>query len=160
MNAQIKMIGVKKKTNDKSKMALYQKQARKIMKGFAIYWNDSNPFTEDGNISNEGVTHTNPTLRLTANEMWDRSQQWILNTEFTWAVRMVVIFDTPKRGDKPDEYLFHYTCTLRGKKSDELNEAMKEALEKSIAGNDAYPDGHKNKGTYLHCEFVAQIVGI
>ena len=160
MNAQIKMIGVKKNKNNKGKMARYQKQARRGMKGFAIYWNDSNPFTEDGNISSDGVTHTNSTQRLIAREMWDRCKKWILNTEFTWEVRMVVIFDTPKRGEKPDEYIFRYTCTLRGKKSEDLNKAMKLALEKSIAGNDAYPVGHKNKGTYLHCEFVAQIVGI
>lgn len=160
MSAQIKMVGMKKNKNNKDKMARYQKQARRGMKGFAIYWNDSDPFTENGDISSHGVTHTNPTQKLIAREMWDKCQHWILHTEFTWLVRMVVIFDTPKRDDDPDEYIFRYTCTLRGKKSGDLNDKIEMSLKKSIDGNNSYPDGHKNKGQYLHCEFVAQIVGV
>lgn len=160
MTPKIKMIAQKKNKNDKGKMARYLKQARKLMKGFSVYWVDSHPFTEDGGISNDGVSHTNPTQKIIAQKMWDDCKLWILNTEFTWLVRMTVIYDTPNRGIKPDQYDFTYTCTLRGKKSDDLNEAMKAALKKSMAGNDAYPDGHKNKGKYLYCEFIAQIVGV
>lgn len=160
MNAQIKMIGVKKKTNDKSKMARYLKQARRGMKGFALSWVDADPYEENSEISNKAVSHTNPTQKLIAEEMWRTCSHWICNTEFMWLVRMTVIYDTPQRDLNPDQFDFNFTCTLRGKKSDVLNDAMKAELIKSRKCNDSYPDGHKNKGKYLYCEFIAQIVGV
>lgn len=124
MNAQIKMIVVKKKTNNKDKMARYQKQARRGLKGLALSWVDADPYAENAEISSTSVSHTNPIQRIVVGEMWARCAEWICNTEFTWLVRMTVIYDAQKRDIKPDQYEFTYTCTLRGKKSDELNEAM------------------------------------
>lgn len=156
----IKMIGRKKRTNSKNKMAAYQKQARKGIKGLILKWADAEPFIEQAAIWNTDVSHTNPTQRLLVGEMWRECAQWICNTEFTWRVSMLVVFDTDKRGLKVDDYEFNFTCTLRGKKSEILNDAMQEALRESHAGNNSLPDGHKNKGIYQHCEFVAQVIGI
>ena len=156
----IKMICRKKRTNSKNKMAAYQKQARKGLKGLILKWVDADPFSEDAAISNTSVSHTNATQRLVVDQMWQQCADWICNTEFTWRVSMLVVFDTDKRGLKVDDYEFNFTCTLRGKKSEILNNAMQEALRESHAGNDSLPDGHKNKGKYQYCEFVAQVIGI
>lgn len=157
------MLALKKpkpRSNKKKKMASYQERARRGLKGMILKWTDSDPFSEDGVITATDVTHTNPTQRLVVRDMWARCSEWILNTEFTYCVQMRVVFETENRGLKADELEFDYTCTLRGAKSQILNDAMEAELVECIKANAAYPDGHKNKGKYLHCEFVAQIVGI
>lgn len=160
MTNAVRMLNVKKRTNSKAKMAQYAKQARKGIKGLILKWTDTDPFRENGQIYNTDVSHTNPTQRLIVGEMWRQCQKWILHTEFTWRVTMKVVFTGTARGDKVDEFEFDYTFTLRGNKSDDLNTAMEEALRESLEGNAAFPDGHKNKGIYSHCEFTAQVIGI
>lgn len=150
----------KQRSNKKKKMASYQERARRGLKGMILKWTDSDPFSEDGAITATDVTHSNPTQRLVVRDMWARCSEWILNTEFMYCVQMRVVFETDSRGLKVDELEFDYTCTLRGAKSQILNDAMESELIECIKSNDAYPSGHKNKGKYLHCEFVAQIVGI
>ena len=160
MNASMQSKKPKQRSNKKKKMASYQERARRGLKGMILKWTDSDPFSEDGLITATDVTHSNPTQRLVVRDMWARCNEWILNTEFMYCVQMRVIFETENRGLKVDELEFDYTCTLRGAKSQILNDAMESELIECIKANDAYPGGHKNKGTYLHCEFVAQIVGI
>lgn len=158
MNALVK-IPAKKRSNSKKKMASYQERARRGLKGMILRWIDTDPFSENGEIKNPEVTHKNPTQRLIVRDMWYRCNSWILTNEFTYCVTMKVVFETEKRGLKVDEFEFNYTCTLRGAKSDTLNDAMQAELVESLRCNDAIPDGHKNKGRYLHCEFTAEIVG-
>lgn len=138
----------------------YAKRARRGMIGMVLHWTDKNSFTEIGEITDVGVTHSNPTQRLIARDMWARCSEWICHSEFTWCVIMRVVFTGTEKGDKVDEYEFNYTCAIRGKKSEILEDAMRESLIESMKGNDAYPDGHRNKGQYKHCEFVAHIVGV
>jgi hypothetical protein len=156
----VKMINRKKRTNSKPKIAAYQKEARKGLKGLILRWVDADPFSENAEITNTDVSHKNPTQRLIVDEMWRQCSKWICETEFTWNVVMKVFHDTGERGLKVDEYEFDFTCTLRGKKSDILNDAMEASLNESRAGNDAFPDGHKNKGVYLRCDFIATVTGI
>lgn len=153
-------ITQKKRSNNSKKIAAYQKRARKSMLGFAITWRDSDPFTENGTIDGGEIDHANPTQKLICRDMWARCSQWIVESEFQWLVTMRVIFEGAPRGDVWVDCEFNFTCSLRGKKSEILNDAMEAALIDAKAGNDAYPDGHKNKGTYSHCEFLAQIVGV
>lgn len=150
----------KKRSNAKKKMASYQERARRGLKGMILQWTDSDPFSENGKIFDTAVTHKNPTQRLVVRDMWYRCNDWILNTEFQYCVIMRVVFDTEKRGLKVDELEFNFTCTLRGDKSQILNDAMEAELIECIKANDSIPEGHKNKGLYVHCEFIAQIVGV
>lgn len=139
----------------KTKMADYLKRARRGMKGMVLSWHDADPFSESAEISNTDVTHHNPTNRLIVQDMWSSCNDWILNSEFTWLVQMRVVFTGTKRGDKVDEYEFHYSCTLRGAKSETLNDAMQAALNESVAGNNALADGHKKK-VFIHTASLQQ----
>ena len=140
------------------KKADFMKRARAGMMGFSIAWIDLDPFSEDAEIAGGEIDHHNPVQRLICQDMWKRCSHWIVNTEFTWVVRMVVIFDAEKNGGH--EFDFNYTGTLRGAKSEMLNDAMQSAFEEAHEANNSYPDGHKNKGKYLQTEFVAKIVGV
>ncbi len=151
---------VKKRSNNNVKKAQYMKRARNQMKGFCITWADSDPFSENGRIDGGDIDHANPTQKLICKDMWKRCSQWIVSTEFNWQIIMRVVFTGAANGDKYDDYDFTYTCTLRGHKSEILNDAMEKALQESIDGNNAYPEGHKNKGVYSHCEFLAQVIGV
>ena len=148
------------RSNDKTKKAQYLKRARESMRGFSIGWVDDDPFTDNGVITGGHVDHSNPTQKLICRDMWARCSQWIVESEFQWLVTMRVIFEGSPRGDVWVDCEFNFTCSLRGKKSEILNDAMEDALIDAKAGNDAYPDGHKNKGTYSRCEFLAQVVGV
>lgn len=153
-------IPAKKRSNQKKKMASYQERARRGLKGMILKWIDSDPFSENGIITATDITHKNPTQRLIVRDMWARCNDWILNAEFTYCVIMRVVFETDKRGLKVDEFEFNYTCTLRGAKSEILNDAMERELQDAIRCNDSIPSAHKNKGMYLHCEFIATIAGV
>lgn len=150
----------KERSNKKKKMASYQERARRGLKGMILKWADTDPFCEEGKIFDTDVSHENPIQRIIVKDMWYRCNEWILNTEFQYIVTMDVIFETEKRGDKIDQFEFEFTCTLRGAKSQILNDAMEAELIESIKCNDAIPHGHKNKGIYKHCVFTAKIVGV
>lgn len=151
---------MKKRSNDATKKAQYMKRARNGMKGFEMSWIAESPFPIGSKIHDGEVNHANPTQRLICRNMWNRCSQWIVETEFTWFIQMrVVCVDSP-RGDRFDDFEFTYTCTLRGNKSDILNDAMETEFKAAIDGNNAYPEGHKNKGVYSHCEFMATVVGV
>ena len=150
----------KKRSSDSKKKAQYMKRARAGMRGFSVAWSDSDPFSENGTIEGGDIDHANPTQKLICRDMWKRCSQWIVETEFQWSVIMRVIFEGAPRGDVWVDCDFNFTCSLRGKKSEILNDAMEAALIDAKAGNDAYPDGHKNKGNYSRCEFLAQVVGV
>jgi hypothetical protein len=137
--------------------AEYAKRARRGMKGMALSWIDENPFDDNAKIFAPMVDHVNPTQKLICEDMWNRCKDWILNTEFTWLVRMVVVFDGAK--DQPD-YYFDFTGALNGDKSKELNGKMADAYDEAHKANASFKDGHKNKGVYLQTEFLAQIVGV
>jgi hypothetical protein len=83
-----------------------------------------------------------------------------VSTEFIYRVEMNVVFETERRGLKVDELEFDYTGTLRAAKSQMLNDVMERELADCLKSNDSLPSGHKNKGNYLYCEFIAQIVGV
>lgn len=150
----------KERSNKKRKMASYQERARRGLKGMILRWTDSDPFSENGTITDTDVTHSNPTQRLLVRDMWARCNSWIVSTEFIYCVKMNVVFETEKRGLKVDELEFNYTGTLRAAKSQMLNDVMEKELADCLKANDSLPAGHKNKGKYMHCEFVAQIVGV
>jgi len=150
----------KKRSNNSKKIAAYQKRARKSMLGFAITWRDSDQFTESGRIDGGEIDHANPTQKLICRDMWKRCSQWIVSTEFTWQVIMRVVFVGAPKGDCFYDNEFIYTCTLRGHKSEILNDAMEQALKEAIAGNDYYKEGDANKGVYSHCEFLACFIGV
>ena len=149
----------KKRTNNNVKKAQYMKRARRGMMGFTVIWSDSDPFSENGTIDGGEIDHANPTQKLICKDMWNRCSQWIVSTEFTWVVIMRVCWKEYSRIEAVDCH-HRFTCALRGHKSEILNDAMEQSLKEVLAGNNAYPDGHKNKGTYSHCEFLAQIVGV
>ena len=150
----------KKRSNDSKRKAAYMKRARRGMMGFCITWMDSDPFTENGRIDGGEIDHANPTQKLICRDMWQRCSQWIVSTEFTWRVIMRVVFVGAPKGDCFYDNEFTYTFTLRGHKSEILNDAMELALKEAIAGNDHYKDGDSNKGKYSHCEFLAQVIGV
>lgn len=150
----------KERSNKKKKMASYQERARRGLKGMILKWTDTDPFSEEGKIFDTDVSHENPIQRIIVKDMWYRCNEWILNTEFQYIVTMDVVFETEKRGNKIDQFEFEFTCTLRGAKSEILNDAMEAELAESIRCNDAIPEGHKNNGIYKHCFFTAKIVGI
>ncbi len=144
----------------KTKMADYLKRARRGMKGMVLSWFDESQLIDLAKVSGADVWHYNPTNRLIVQDMWSRCNDWILNSEFTWLVQMNIIFNDTKRGKKIDWCELHYSCTLRGAKSETLNDAMQAALNESVAGNNALAEGHKNKGIYKRCEFTATIIGV
>ncbi len=150
----------KKRSNNSKKVAAYQKRARRGMMGFTIIWADSNPFDENSTITGGSIDHANPTQKLICRDMWSRCSQWIVTTEFSWQVIMRVVFEGAKKGDCFYDHEFKFTCSLRGHKSEVLNDAMQKCLEDAIAGNAHYKDGDANKGVYDRCEFMATIIGV
>ena len=155
-----KVQAVKKRGSNPKMKAQYMKRARRGMMGFTITWRDSDPFTENGTIDGGEIDHANPTQKLICRDMWQRCSQWIVSTEFTWQVIMRVVFVGAPKGDCFYDNEFIYTCTLRGHKSEILNDAMEQALKEAIAGNDYYKEGDANKGTYSHSEFLAAVIGV
>lgn len=153
-------IKPKKRGNHKTKIAQYQKRARAGMLGFSLSWGYSDPFSENSSIYGGEIDHLNPTQKIICRDMWRRCSQWIVTQEFTWQVIMRVVYIGTEKGDKYDDYDHVFTCTLRGNKSDILNDAMEKNLSESLAGNNAFPEGHKNKGVYSHCEFLAVVIGV
>lgn len=144
----------------KKSKADYAKRVRRGMLGFSVSWIDADPFSESADIAGGEITHANPTQRLICRDMWRKCSQWIVSTEFVWAVRMVVIFETEKRGDLHVEYDINYTGTLRGAKSEILNDELQKCFDDAIAANNSLAEGHKNKGKYLQTEFTAKVVGV
>ena len=151
-----KVAVAKKRSNNTKKKAAYMKRARQGMRGFALLWTG----TGLNDIESAIVDNSNPIQKLISQSMWDQCKSWILTTEFVWEVTMRMIHTGTASGDKYDDAIFNFTCTLRGEKAEILHEEIQKAFEGFIAGNNAYPDGHKNKGIYSHCEFLAQIVGV
>ena len=139
-------------------MAANLKQGRRGVKGLILEWSDKQPLSDAPFIQNDRVTHRNPIQRLIVKEMWRTSAEWIVTSEFTWRVTMTVIYATEKRGDKIDEVELIYTCALRGKKSQILNDAMLSELEASLAANDYLDTSHKNKGVFKSCFYKAEII--
>jgi hypothetical protein len=150
----------KKRCNNKKKMAAFQKMARKGMLGFSISWADDDPFNDNGNITGGIIDHSNPTQKLICIDMWRQFSEWIVNTEFTWQITMRVIHAGSLRGDKYDDYEFTFTCSLRGNKSEILNDAMEASFNESIKANASYKDGDRRKGLYDRCEFLAVVIGV
>jgi hypothetical protein len=144
----------------KKTKAAHMKRARKGMLGFTVTWLDTDPFTEGGNIEGGDIDHANPIQKVICRDMWKRCSQWIVSTEFTWRVIMRVVFVGAAKGDCFADAEHIFTCTLRGPKSEILNDAMEQSLKEFLAGNESYPEGHKNKGVYSHCEFLAEVIGI
>jgi hypothetical protein len=154
------LFAVPKKRGSNTKMkSQYMKRARRGMMGFTVIWSDSDPFSENGKIDGGEIDHANPTQKLICRDMWNRCSQWIVSTEFTWVVIMRVCWKEYTKIEAVDCH-HRFTCALRGHKSEILNDAMEQSMKEVLAGNDAYPIGHKNKGTYSHCEFLAQVVGV
>lgn len=145
----------------RTKMSGNLKRARAGMRGFVLRWTDTSPLSESGEINNSEVWHKNPTQRLICIDMFKRCAEWILSTEFTWEVKVIVVYKTERRGDKMDELSFRYTCPIRcGEKSNALNDVMKESIEESMYANDFLSEGHKNKGVFLHAIYSAEVVGV
>lgn len=133
------------------------------MLGFSFIWRDEDPFSESATIANAQVTHKNPTQRLICQDMWRRCSEWILTTEFTWVVFMEVVFSAPNKANadfKVEDGEFRITAPLRKEGESRLSDAMEAFLIEVKALNDQLPDGHKNKGEYLHCNFQATIEGV
>lgn len=154
-----KVQAAKKRGSNPKMKAQYMKRARRGMLGFTVTWLDPDPFADNSEIEGGDIDHANPTQKLICLDMWKRCSQWIVSTEFTWVVIMRVCWKEYTKIEAVDCH-HRFTCALRGHKSEILNDAMEQSLKEVLAGNDAYPDGHKNKGTYSHCEFLAQIVGV
>ncbi len=148
----------KERANKKKKMASNLKRGRKGLLWLVLEWSDSDPLSDAPFIQNDRVTHRNPIQRLIVKEMWRTSAEWILTSEFTWRLTMTIIYETEKRGDKIDEVELVYTCALRGKKSQILNDAMLSELEASLAANEYLDIGHKNKGVFKNCFYKAEII--
>lgn len=149
-----------KKHANKKKMQQFQKRARAGMRGFLLSWTDMTPFGDESDVQNITVDHTNPTQRLIVADMWNQCEKWIMETEFQWAIVMRIHIETEKRGTAITECEFNFTCPLRGAKAKILNDAMKKEYDETIAGNNAYPEGHKNKGVFSGCVFVAKVAGV
>ena len=150
----------KTRSGNATKMAQFHKRARAGMRGFELHWTSTEPFVDSSDVQNVHIWHANPTQRLICADMWNRCQKWIVETEFQWLIVMKIIIETEKRGYAITECEFQYTCSLRGPKSKTLNDAMEKEFNETIAGNNAYPVGHKNKGKYLRCEFIAKVAGV
>jgi len=162
MRASVRKVE-KKRSNYSKKKAQYMKRVRNGMRGFVLGWASDDPFSDDkegGDITNCTIDHANPTQKLICVSVWQKCAHWIVETEFQWCVIIRVIFEGAPKGDVWVDCELNYTCSLRGKKSQTLNDALEAALIDAKAGNDAYPDGHKNKGVYSRCEFLAQVVGV
>ena len=144
----------------KKTKAAYLKRARRGMLGLSLNWCDSEPFQNNGELGEWNVSHSNPTQKIICKSMWTRYKQWIVTTEFTWRVILRVVFTGAEKGDCYADAEHIFTCSLMGPKSEKLNESMMKSFNEFIAGNNSYQDGHKNKGTYSHSEFLAEIIGV
>lgn len=155
-----KAIKPKKRSNSKTKLAQFQKRARAGMRGFSLSWIDTDPFSELGDIQGGQVDHANPTQKLICRDMWRRCSQWIVTQEFTWHIVMRVVYTCTKKGDKHDDIELDITCSLRGNKSDMLNDKLEAFYINSLSLNADLKAGHKNRGVYSHCEFLAVVIGV
>jgi len=154
-----KTLTTKKRGSNPKMKAQYMKRARRGMIGFTIIWSDTDPFNDNGVIDGGIIDHSNPTQKLICMDMWKRCSQWIVTTEFTWHIVMRVCWQDYKKIEAVDCH-HTYTCSLRGHKSEILNDAMEKSLKEVLAGNDHYKDGDPRKGVYSHCEFLAEVIGV
>jgi len=151
------VVTVDKRRSSKDTIAHSIERSRRGVKGLALSWIDLDPSVDNSKIFCPDVDHVNPTQKLICRDIWARYKDWILDTEFTWLVRMVVIFEGAK--NMPD-FEFVYTGPIKGQKSLALTDKIIEAYRDAHKANDSYKIGHKNKGVYQQTEFTAQIIGI
>jgi hypothetical protein len=154
------------KCNKKTRAAGLKK-ARQRVKGLQLGWSDVNPLIDTRtpeSIFNKFVTHVNPVYRLVANQMWEQFSDWILTTEFTWAMTLDVVYKS-NRGDgvlKKDSADFKLTFAYKG--DHRIDEAAREFVETSLLKNEMIGvelgTDHKSYGQYIQCDFVIEIVGV
>jgi hypothetical protein len=160
-------VRVKKRSNAKTKISGYTKRARRGVLGLTLKWHDTNPLidsTDPESITQTEVWHSNPTQRLICRDMWARCQKWIVESEFTWLVSVVVVYASNRGGEKRDEAEFRLTCGIRNPADERLSDAIEGFITESRINNHLVGEqkgtDHKSYGEYLRTEFVARIVGI
>lgn len=86
------------------KKAQQIKRARRLITGIIISWTDPTPLVASDTITNEGVTHRRPVLRLQAGTIWSDYGKWITaNPVLLWRIDITVVFRYPNGRDQFEE---------------------------------------------------------
>lgn len=151
----------------KEKRAKELKKARQRVKGLQLGWSDVNPLVDtrtQDSIFNKFVTHVNPIYRLVAKQMWEEFSEWILTTEFTWAMSVDVVYQSNRGEEVLKKDSADFKLTFAYKDDHRLDEAVREFVETSQLKNEMIArelgTDHKSYGRYIQCDFVIEIVGV
>lgn len=125
--------------------------------GLIVTWRDVEPFG-DTKPYDCAVSASTPAKRVLADSFYRMNSAKILNSDLRWLIEVSICFLTPRGVDKRITEI-ETRCRLSSWQSNSICEVIAESIEEAFSGNDAYPDGHKNKGDYLYCEFKCQILG-
>lgn len=131
---------------------------KRMCTGLIVTWRDVEPFGDTKPYDCK-VSASTAAKRLIADGFYRANSERILSTDFKWLIELAVCFKTPRGLDKRITEI-ELRCKLSSWQSNSICDVIAEAIEEAFTGNDAYPDGHKNKGEYQYCEFKAQIVGV
>lgn len=142
------------------------KKAKQMCKGLQIMWSDLDPETESrdpNSIFNKHVSHVNPVYRLICNDIWDNYKDWILSTEFTWAFRVEVIYES-NRDQKLKKDIADFKLTFVYKNNHAMENAARDFIFESRMKNhnilEEFGPDHKSYGRYIQTDFIAEIVGV
>lgn len=135
-----------------------QNRFKRMCTGLIVTWRDVEPFG-DAKPYDCKVSASTPAKRLIADALYRGNSERILSTDFRWLIEVSICFLTPRGLDKRITEI-ETRCKLSSWQSNSICEIIADALDEAFSGNEAYPDGHKNKGEYQYCEFKAQILGV
>ena len=130
---------------------------KRMCSGLIVTWRDVEPFGDTKPYDCK-VSASTSAKRLIADSFYRANSDKILNYDFRWLIEVAICFKTPRGIDKRITEI-EAKCKLASWQSNSICEVIAESIEEAFAGNDAYPEGHKNKGEYLYCEFKCQILG-
>jgi prepilin-type processing-associated H-X9-DG protein len=154
------MIFWRRELNKPEKMLEFN---RKSLIGFTLIWRDINPLSNNAIIENEGVTHKNPIHRIYCKNVWALHHDKILKNTFQWKVNVDIYYSLPNKENsdiKQDHGEFIIKAPFKVPGDTTLNDEIEKFVIESKLLNVQLPDGHKNKGNYLYCDFKVMIIGI
>lgn len=127
-----------------------------VIKGMWFRWQDARPFSSEKQAAEGRVGHKNLTYNMIANAIWLESCDFILNTPFYFLIKLEVIFERAKHGEKNKIEQIEIDAN-EPYKLNELNRVVRREIIAAFRSNNNLEDGHKNKGVFKTVKFYVEI---
>lgn len=138
----------------KKPTARTNKQAKRLLNGLSLSWQDQNPESELEKPVNAVVSHANPVLRLMARDIFNSQAKWILEeANLSWNATIETVFTFPC-----GTLLCEKTNLTHYGKLCEINEAVLDQItkDKALAALEQHPQG---KPSYTHTNLKVTCFG-